>query len=410
VVDGAVFVEPPSPAFAARVEVDLSLQPPAQRRWTVLIRWILCVPVAIAIVAIDVVALFWVIGAWFAALVTTRVPDGLHRRLLGVTQLLARLTAYANLLTDTWPGVHFEPDDGDAVAVIVERVTLRRSAVLFRLILMIPSAVVASVIATGVYPYLVVMWLFGSIRGRTPQSLHQAVALSLRFNVRATAFALMLTSTQPFRGFFGDGRERTASTTGDGSGPDATNVPAPTESLAGVGTGDGSVARRPSGPWLVVPAVKTLLIVALVIGALGQSVNNRWDPHHRFGVYFYWHVGSPRNRTLVIDANNSIVSTTNAFARAISTCASTACVSSAATLAAGNVIVDINNLKDSYVANSAARARYRTFTTVVTAESRILQAMSTPTTTLAQDRQLLAKLTLEQQAQYPAAVALTKLL
>ena len=141
-------------ASGASPTLEISLEPPRQRRWTVAIRWILAVPLGVAAIGVVLAGIVWVIGAWFSALATGRVSDALHARLLGVVQFQARLTAYSDLLTDQWPGVHFQPRADDPVVVSLDHVELRRSAVLFRLFLALPALVLSNVVGAGVYPLL----------------------------------------------------------------------------------------------------------------------------------------------------------------------------------------------------------------------------------------------------------------
>ena len=44
-----------------------------------------------------------VIVAWFAALITGRVPDGLHDFLASYLRFYTRVSAYLFLLSDPWP-------------------------------------------------------------------------------------------------------------------------------------------------------------------------------------------------------------------------------------------------------------------------------------------------------------------
>ena len=270
----------PVAASPAGVTLHLSLEPPEQRRWTILIRWILALPLAFAAIGIYLAALVWLIGAWFAALFTGRVPNALQHKLCGVLQFQARLSAYTNLLTDVWPGVHFQARADDPVTLDVDHVDLRRSAVVFRLILAFPAVVLASIVGTGVYLFLFVMWVVGLFRGRTPKALHQVAALTIRYTIRSAAFWAMMTPTQPFLGFFGDGVAGA-----DASAP-ATLV-----------TTDSSAHR--STTWLVEPAVKALLIVVIVLGVLGQGTNNRWHG----GVK--WDLPTHSERTVVVNATDA---------------------------------------------------------------------------------------------------------
>lgn len=267
----------PAATSPARATLHLSLEPPEQRRWTILIRWILALPLAFAAIGIYLAALVWLIGAWIAALFTGRVPDGLQRKLCGVLQFQARLSAYTNLLTDVWPGVHFQARADDPITLDVDHVDLRRSAVFFRLILAFPAMVLASIVGTGIYLFLFVMWVVGLFRGRAPKALHQVAALTVRYTIRSAAFWTLMTPTQPFRAFFGDGV----------IGADAS---APSTLVA------ADSSARPSATWLVEPAVKALMIVVIVLGVVSQGTNNRWHNGAK------WDLPAHSERTVVVNA------------------------------------------------------------------------------------------------------------
>ncbi len=71
---------PPPPAGTDRPQSPLPLltsfpAPAAQQRWTVLIRWILAVPLAVVLAFIGIAAGVVVFIGWFGALFTGRMPD-----------------------------------------------------------------------------------------------------------------------------------------------------------------------------------------------------------------------------------------------------------------------------------------------------------------------------------------------
>jgi hypothetical protein len=74
---------------------------------------------------------------------------------------------------------------------------------LFRLILLVPAAILAGLVSFGATVAMVFVWLIVLVAGRTPRSLFEALAAVLRYQVRLFAFATMLTSEYP-KGLFGD--------------------------------------------------------------------------------------------------------------------------------------------------------------------------------------------------------------
>jgi len=188
----------------ARVLVGLGATAPRQRRWSVLLRVVISIPLLIWLVLLSVASLVTTFAAWFAALVAGVVPRAMQQFLTDVLRYNAKVEAYLCLLTDRWPGLWLGARASDQVSLDIDHVHLNRAAVLFRLVLAVPSALVAGVLGVGAYFLTFVMWVSALIRGRVPQSLHEARGQVWRFTVRSTAFIQLLTPTQPFDGFFGD--------------------------------------------------------------------------------------------------------------------------------------------------------------------------------------------------------------
>jgi hypothetical protein len=79
------------------VEQDLS-------RWMPLVKWLLAIPHYIVLVVLAVGAVFAILIAWFAILVTGRYPRPLFDYVVGVGRWALRVQAYATLLiTDRYP-------------------------------------------------------------------------------------------------------------------------------------------------------------------------------------------------------------------------------------------------------------------------------------------------------------------
>jgi len=238
-------------AGEARVLVGLSLEPPTQARWTILIRLILVIPLGFVAFFIGIGALFAAIGAWFASLVVGRVPDSLQTFMTGALRLYANILAYAFLLTSRWPGLVFDEGGHDQVSLSIDHVPLNRVAVFFRLIMAIPGSIVSGVLSLGAYPILFVMWVVGIVTGREPRAFHQAVALVFRFQIRFQAYAYLLTPTQPFLGLMGDG---------DG---DAVTVSSPA-----VTSGPELATSSLPTTWLIAKNARNLTVAIIMLGVV----------------------------------------------------------------------------------------------------------------------------------------------
>lgn len=190
------------PGGAAPVEAGFA-GPAAQRRLTVLVRVILAIPQVVFLYLVGIAAWVVLVIAWFCALFTGRLPEFAADFLPGVLRWQARVAAYLLLLTDQYPPFSFEDTDYP-VRVAVRPGPENRLAVLFRIILIIPAAVVVGVVTCGLETIvLFVVWLIVLITGRMPDTLHEAITAVLRYTLRYIGYLFMLTSEYP-RGLFGD--------------------------------------------------------------------------------------------------------------------------------------------------------------------------------------------------------------
>jgi hypothetical protein len=90
----------PSTDEEQSVHLDLDY-PDAEKdlnRWLPLVKWLLAIPHYIVLFILGVLAIFAVIGAWFAILFTGRYPKGLFNFVVGVGRWGLRVQAYAFLL------------------------------------------------------------------------------------------------------------------------------------------------------------------------------------------------------------------------------------------------------------------------------------------------------------------------
>ena len=265
----------------AQVRVGVSLSPPRQSRWTVLFRLFMAIPLCFFALIIWIAASFVTIIAWFCALFTGRVSDGLQEFLTSALRLSANVGAYLLLLTARWPGFRLEARADDQVTIDIDHVRLRRWSVFFRFILVYPASIVGGVLTGGTYLVLMIVWVATLVSGRAPRTLHQALALVWRFQIRLQAYTTLLTPTQPFRGLFGDGEEQAspASSAAAAVSPSFTSQLAatPTNPLMfpGVSTVGAPVEKVPLPTrWVVAKAAKNSVVIVIVLGALFYFFSN----------------------------------------------------------------------------------------------------------------------------------------
>ncbi|WP_326668020.1 DUF4389 domain-containing protein [Streptomyces sp. NBC_01257] len=217
------------------------IEPTRQRRLTVLVRLLLLIPHFIVLFVLEIAAFFTVVFGWFAALVLGRLPEPVFRFLAAVLAYRTRVAASGMLLVDRYPPFTLTQPSGYPVAIDVRPTRLNRLAVFFRLILVIPAAILQSLATSGWCVLAVVWWLITLILGRMPRPLFEATAATLRYEMRVSAYLSMLTPAYP-KGFFGE---------------DALSVPQ-------------QQARSATRPLVMSTAGKVLLVLFLVLGLVSS--------------------------------------------------------------------------------------------------------------------------------------------
>ena len=294
-----------------------------QRRWTVLIRALLALPLAVVTFFLAIVATLCAIAGWFVALVTGRAPQFLRTILTIFLRVSLRLSAYTLLLTDRFPPFDFEevPDDPVGLAV-PPATTLNRAAVLFRLILVIPVYIVLYVASLGIFLIVVFGWFAALITGWLPKPVHDAFRAFVRFQARYDAYFYLLVPTYP-AGLFGD----------EPVPPPPAWMPPPAPAI-----GPDMVASRlevPSrepepepaptaGPraWRMVldTGAKRVLVGAIVIGVAALLAT---------GVLSAVFPSQTQNQQALVQANNQLVGDFNQFASSAKSCTTVSCLEQA---------------------------------------------------------------------------------
>ena len=192
----------------------VSLEPPVHSRISVFFRFFLSIIPIIISAVIGIAAYIAVIGAWFGALFTGRVPEGIHNFVAQWVDYQARVSAYSNLVTARHPGYSMTPRVDNELITSVAHGPMSRSAVFFRAILSVPAALLNVAGIFGMQLMVVVMWFCALLTTKTPRSLHQATAALLRYQTRYAAYYFLLTPDQPWHGLYGDAEDKVQDETG----------------------------------------------------------------------------------------------------------------------------------------------------------------------------------------------------
>jgi len=178
--------------------------PAARNRLTCAIRLIMAIPQFVVLLVIDVVLVPVAVAAWFVALVTGRLPDGLREFIAGVVRWNTRVQGYLFLLTDAYPPYSLEEEATYPVRLAIPPpAELNRAAVLFRLLIAIPAWIVAGVLGSGLGIVSVGSWFMVLASGRLPGPLFEATRTVMRYQARLSGYLLMLTPEYPW-GAMGD--------------------------------------------------------------------------------------------------------------------------------------------------------------------------------------------------------------
>jgi hypothetical protein len=179
--------------------VFLATRVPGDRnRLTVAFRIILVIPQVIVLIFVELAALIVAIIGWFAALVTGRLPEFARNYLAGTIRWGARVHAYFLLLTDEYPPFSLEVEERYPIQVAIPPAApLNRIAVLFRIILVLPAAVVQGVLNAGAELFAIASWFAILFTGQLPPALFEAQRAVVRYEIRVSSYFWMVTPEYP---------------------------------------------------------------------------------------------------------------------------------------------------------------------------------------------------------------------
>ncbi len=137
--------------------------------------------------------------AWFAIVFAARYPQGLYDFNAGVLRFVARANAFFNLQTDEWPPFGWEEAPEYPVRARVDPPLERysRAKTGFRLIVGFPAIFMLYLIGS-VWPLAAaIAWFHIVFTGRSAAGTHNVLSYGLAYQLRATAYFLLMTDTLP---------------------------------------------------------------------------------------------------------------------------------------------------------------------------------------------------------------------
>ncbi len=183
---------------------QLSFRAPArraQRRWTLVLRPLLVAPIVVEALVLSCVVAVMVPVVWVLALRDgTNAASGFFARYL---RYVTRVSAYATLLSDQYPGFSLQPRALYPIEVATATARQGRLALLARIVLAPLALFVTVVNQLGRAVVLVLTWPWTIATGQLPLALYEAVCVTERFYLRSLAYTLLLQSEYP-RDLFGE--------------------------------------------------------------------------------------------------------------------------------------------------------------------------------------------------------------
>ncbi len=168
-----------------------------RNRLTVFFRLLLAIPQAVWLGLWGIVVYLAVIVAWFAALVTGRVPEGLHAFLARYLRALTHLSSYVLLLADPWPPFGGAPGTYPIDLRVDPAAPQSRLTVFFRTLLAIPALLLCYVFRLVNQLVAFLGWFYCLFTGRMHGGMRDISAWMLRYELQTYGYLFLLTGRYP---------------------------------------------------------------------------------------------------------------------------------------------------------------------------------------------------------------------
>jgi uncharacterized protein DUF4389 len=169
-------------------------------RLTVFFRILLAIPHIVWLILWGIAVFFAVLFGWFAALITGRLPDALHRFIGAYVRYEIHVLAFIYLVANPFPGFTGTPGSYPVDLEIAANEPQNRWKTLFRLFLMIPAQLIAFALGGVLWLVAVFGWFTGVFLGRMPEGLRNLGAFCLRYLGQAYGYSWLLTDSYPYTG------------------------------------------------------------------------------------------------------------------------------------------------------------------------------------------------------------------
>jgi hypothetical protein len=167
-----------------------------RNRLTVFFRLLLAIPHFIVVLLWGVLTELIVLVAWFAALFTGQVPEGLHNFMASWLRYATRVSAYVFLLTDPFP--QFGAGGSYPVDVRIDPTAPQsRVTVGFRIFLAIPAMLLTYVFRMVNQIVALLGWFYTLATGHMHEGMRNISAWLLQYETQTWGYVLLLTGRYP---------------------------------------------------------------------------------------------------------------------------------------------------------------------------------------------------------------------
>jgi hypothetical protein len=137
------------------------------------------------------------VAAWAASLATGRVPTPLHRFLASFLRETAHVSSFLHLVGRPYPGFLGREGGYPVDLTVAPPARQPRLAVLARLVLAVPSLLLAAAFAIVALVAGVLAWFAALVTGRVTGGLRDLGAAALRYEAQTAGYLLLLTPRYP---------------------------------------------------------------------------------------------------------------------------------------------------------------------------------------------------------------------
>jgi hypothetical protein len=183
----------------------LTFDPPEKvANWRPLVNWLLAIPHFIILYGLQILSEVVAFVSWFVILFTGSLPEGFANIQAMYVRYELRTYSFALFLREEYPPFAFTMSPGDGgedprlrVDFVPQLTDRNRLTVAFRIILVIPHAIVLAALAIAAFVVSVIAFFAVLFTGTWPEGMRDFVLNVARWYLRVEAYWLLLTDEYP---------------------------------------------------------------------------------------------------------------------------------------------------------------------------------------------------------------------